>query len=323
MTVDIYNPTANDGLSLEEFKLYKLVSQYRAQFGLDPIPLSQALTITAGRHAMDTVHNILIPNLDQPEGANLHSWSDAPYFGDHRDPAVMWEAPARIGTGFTGFGYEISVYIGGRGSVEQALKLWQGSPGHDAVMTNSDIWSQLKFNAMGVGIERAGGETIMHIWFSDSADIAPPKLLGTRKADTLQGTGFADHLSGQGGRDKLLGGAGADMLDGGAGADVLTGGAGPDTFFFAHTGGDRITDFRLAQGDRIALEGDVFTALGGSVEAAEFRRGAARDADDHLIYFAATGKLFYDADGNGAGARQLIATLDGRPALAFDDIVIL
>lgn len=323
MTVDIYQPTVNDTLSLEEYRLYKLVMDYRATLGLGAIPLSQALTATAGRHAMDTVHNIMIPGLDLPAGANLHSWSDAPYFGDHRDPVVMWDAPERIGTGFTGNGFEISVQIGGNGSIQQALRLWQNSPGHNDVMTNAAIWAQLKFNAMGVGIERAGGQTIMHIWFSDSADVAPPQLLGSGKADTLQGTRFADHLAGQGGKDKLLGGAGADTLEGGAGFDVLTGGAGADTFLFAQTGGDRITDFRLAQGDRIALEADVFTALGGNVEAAEFRRGQPRDADDHLSYFAATGKLFYDADGNGAGARQLIATLVGKPALAFDDIVMV
>lgn len=323
MPVDIYRPTANDTLSQEEFRLYKLVMAYRADAGLDAIPLSNALTVTAGRHAMDTIHNILLPDLDQPEGANLHSWSDAPYFGDHRDPAVMWNAPGRIGTGFAGNGYEISVYIGGHGSIDQALRLWQGSPGHNDVMVNQSIWAQIRFNAMGVGIERAGGETIMHIWFSDSADVAPPQLLGGRRADVMQGTGFADHLAGQGGKDRLVGAAGGDTLDGGAGADVLLGGGGADTFSFAHTGGDRIADFRLAQGDRIALEGDVFTALGGGVEAAEFRRGVARDGDDHLIYFARTGKLFYDADGNGAGARQLIATLDGKPPLAFDDIVIL
>ena len=36
--------------------------------------------------------------LHNPEGANLHSWSDAPYYSDHSQAQVMWDAPERIGT---------------------------------------------------------------------------------------------------------------------------------------------------------------------------------------------------------------------------------
>jgi serralysin len=50
---------------------------------------------------------------------------------------------------------------------------------------------------------------------------------------------------------------------------------------------------------------------------------AAQDADDRFIYDSATGNLYYDADGNGAGAAMLFATLSNHPTLAASDIVVI
>ena len=48
-----------------------------------------------------------------------------------------------------------------------------------------------------------------------------------------------------------------------------------------------------------------------------------RDASDRIVYNTTTGQLFYDADGSGAGAAQLIATFQGAPAIAATDITVL
>ena len=108
MATDIYAKTDHDHLSLEEFELYNLINDYRVSLGLERIALSKGLTATAGRHVVDTRDNIWGEDVDLPGGANLHSWSDAYYYGDHRDPEAMWEAPERLGTGYTDSGYEIS-----------------------------------------------------------------------------------------------------------------------------------------------------------------------------------------------------------------------
>src|SRR5213075_1008536 len=50
---------------------------------------------------------------------------------------------------------------------------------------------------------------------------------------------------------------------------------------------------------------------------------AGHDATDRVIYNTTTGQLFYDADGNGAGAAQLLATLQGAPALAATDVLVM
>ncbi|MFN0193304.1 MAG: hypothetical protein ACKVP5_15255 [Aestuariivirga sp.] len=51
--------------------------------------------------------------------------------------------------------------------------------------------------------------------------------------------------------------------------------------------------------------------------------GLAGDSDDRFAYQTTSGRRYFDADGNGAGARVLVATLIGTPALALDDIVIV
>jgi hypothetical protein len=64
--------------------------------------------------------------------------------------------------------------------------------------------------------------------------------------------------------------------------------------------------------DRIALDVSVFTSLENGVAAGNLVFGSrARDADDYLIFNARNGKLYYDADGNGAAAAELIAVVKG------------
>ena len=70
----------------------------------------------------------------------------------------------------------------------------------------------------------------------------------------------------------------------------------------------------------------MFTAIGGlgALNANAFFAGtAAHDADDRIIYNSATGQLFYDADGNGAGAAVLFATLQAGTVLAVSDFQVI
>jgi hypothetical protein len=141
--------------------------------------------------------------------------------------------------------------------------------------------------ASGVAFEEAGGpaaspEALARI---DAAlrrplaavpPAAPPKgkvIEGSEAADRLDGTPGDDAISGHGGDDVirglggddvLRGGKGNDVIDGGdgddwisgdKGDDTLTGGLGADTFHSsADAGLDLVTDFNLAEGDRIELD---------------------------------------------------------------------
>ncbi|MEY8840049.1 calcium-binding protein, partial [Cribrihabitans sp. XS_ASV171] len=140
--------------------------------------------------------------------------------------------------------------------------------------------------------------------------------------ERVWGSDFGDSLTGDGEDNLLSGRAGDDTLNGGIGNDTLIGGSGADTFQFdqlgaAHT--DQVNSFNSSQGDTLALDSAVFTALaGGALLATEFRvntTGLAEASADRIIYNSDTGQLFYDADGTGATAGAEFAQLTGNPVL--------
>ncbi|HJV25538.1 MAG TPA: calcium-binding protein [Aromatoleum sp.] len=126
-------------------------------------------------------------------------------------------------------------------------------------------------------------------------------------------TGGGDDLIWAGaGNDKIVAGAGNDWIVSGDGADKIVAGLGDDVFVFDNVavgGMDNIADFNAAE-DLLAFDTDVFTSLAGGFIADNLVLGkVAADANDFLILDG--GKLFYDADGNGAGAAVQIANLKG------------
>ena len=82
-------------------------------------------------------------------------------------------------------------------------------------------------------------------------------LVGSDADDSLTGNAMNNVLSGGDGADTLVGGAGNDTIVPGMGADVtLTGGEGADMFVIAKGEGNKtITDFTVAQGDKLVLVG--------------------------------------------------------------------
>jgi len=137
------------------------------------------------------------------------------------------------------------------------------------------------------------------------------------------------NLTGNNLANTITGNNGANILDGGGGADVLLGFGGADMFAFTTTAAagnaDTILDF-LSGTDKIGLDDAVFQGIGtpSAFNAAAFVAGsAAADGDDRIIYNAANGQLLYDADGNGAGAAVLLATLQGSPVLSASDFLVI
>jgi Ca2+-binding RTX toxin-like protein len=172
-------------------------------------------------------------------------------------------------------------------------------------------------------------------------DVTPAEsktYTGTNAANRIDGADGNDEIIGKKGADILIGGKGKDSVDGGKGDDtiyggkghdVLDGGKGEDHFVFdaalksKHS--DVILDFEHGT-DKIALESDIYLALGGSISSKEFRAnttGDAQDKNDKLIYDTDDGKLYYDADGNKAGDKVLIATFDPHVTLAHTDFEIV
>ncbi|HEY1299017.1 MAG TPA: calcium-binding protein, partial [Stellaceae bacterium] len=130
----------------------------------------------------------------------------------------------------------------------------------------------------------------------------------------------------------ILGNAGRNVLDGGPGKDTLTDGGGKDVFVFdtplnATANIDRITDFTHGT-DTIRLAHADFTTLAaGALPAGAFYANptgsTAHDLDDRIVYDAANGALFYDANGSKPGGATQFATLTPHLALSAGDFFIV
>jgi Ca2+-binding RTX toxin-like protein len=188
----------------------------------------------------------------------------------------------------------------------------------------------------GIGTDSlSGGGGDDHLGGGAGADllaggIGLDQLAGGIGDDHMNGGADADTLSGGAGRDILAGGTGNDVVSGGTGKDVLSGGAGADVFSLDSddaADADRVTDF-VASDDTIQLENAVFTAFGtetGTLAAGHFTAnaaGVALDADDFIVYDTDTGKIFDDADGNGAGAAVQIGIVGANLGLTAADFVL-
>ena len=153
-------------------------------------------------------------------------------------------------------------------------------------------------------------------------------IVGSAFADTITGSGSADILRSGGGNDTINGSGGNDRIEGGNGADSLTGSSGNDTFVFntALNAVDTITDF-VTGVDKIELSSAIFGPLTAAspLSAANFVSGAgavSADGNDYVIFDTGTGSLYFDADGNGAAARILIANLSTGTLTSTDLFVV-
>jgi Ca2+-binding RTX toxin-like protein len=221
---------------------------------------------------------------------------------------------------FTGTGnLAANVIAGGSGDD----RLWGGDGAANQLIGGAGNDTYVITVAGDSIVELAGGgtdtvETALAGYSLHAAEVE--NLTGTSNAgQTLIGSDIDNVITGAGGND---------LIDGGLGADTLIGGAGADHYLFdtALGGGnvDAITGF-VSGSDRILLDNTVFSALseGGLAPTAFVVGTAALDADDRIIYDSATGNLFYDADGNGAGAAVQFATLSGHPILTANDFGVI
>jgi Ca2+-binding RTX toxin-like protein len=200
--------------------------------------------------------------------------------------------------------------IGGSGAANVLI----GGTGNDTYVVSAVGDSIVEFSGEGTDTV----ETTLNFYQINSANV---------ENLTFTGTGdFAARGNALG--NVITGGDGNDLLAGGLGADTLIGNDGSDSYLFdtALGGGnvDTITVFATGS-DRIFLDHNVFSALStGALNANAFVIGsAALDADDRILYDAGSGNLYYDADGNGAGAAVLFATVQGNPVILASDFGVI
>jgi serralysin len=207
-----------------------------------------------------------------------------------------------------------------------------GGSGADRMMGGDGNDQYVVDNRHDLVLEHAaGGHDIVFAKVSFTLPGNVEELLLDSSAGPLNGTGnaLANVISGSGAANILRGAAGNDLLKGNGGNDTLVGGSGKDAFLFvgplgSSTNVDRILDFSVPS-DTIELDRETFTDLpkSGVLAASIFVIGGhAHDANDRIIYNPATGALFYDSNGNGAGHQVHFATLTPHLALTHADFFL-
>lgn len=154
-------------MTAEEKKLLDLINNYRRGKGLPALTATRSLVQVAQTHAKDLAENHPVSG-----ACNMHSWSAKGkwsaccYTSDHAKAACMWKKPSELST-YKGNGFEISAGSSGAIDATTALRVWQGSAGHNAVIVNGGMWNKA-WNAFGVGIYH--GYAVG--WFGHEADSA-------------------------------------------------------------------------------------------------------------------------------------------------------
>jgi len=164
---------ADTKLSTEEVNLYNIIMAYRAKNNLPKIPLSKSLTFVAQHHCHDLYNN----KPDVTEECNAHSWSDKGtwtgccYTKDHKQASCIWNKPGEL-TSYKSYGFEIGCGQNDNNlgeyvmTADYALKSWQGSPAHNALIMNQAPWNDYKWNAIGIGIYKG----FAMVWFGTEVD---------------------------------------------------------------------------------------------------------------------------------------------------------
>ncbi|MBW4550751.1 MAG: hypothetical protein KME35_06530 [Aphanocapsa sp. GSE-SYN-MK-11-07L] len=206
-----------------------------------------------------------------------------------------------------------NILFDGQTTIQDSFDVFDADSTRSAVFNSNSVTFLNQLNNNTRGRDRSNDVI--------NAQAGNDTISGLSGDDLLRGEAGNDSLQGGLGKDILLGGDGNDILVGGAGYDTLTGGSTQDQFSFstgtrfnsADLGTDLITDFSRATGntDKIVLSRSTFNA--GTTFASVNSDTLAATNQALITFSTATGKLFYNQNGNtsGFGTGGQFATLSG------------
>jgi hypothetical protein len=163
-------------VSESEWKLYRMVNEYRHQYDLPPIPLSKSLSFVASTHAKD-----LFLNHPEDSPCNFHSWSDKGpwkafcYPADENKKNSVWDKPKEL-TRYNNKGYEIVYWENSTVIIDSVINFWRSIEYFNSFLMNAGKWQGRTWNAIGIGIY----ENYAVAWFGEVPDIdGVPVICGT------------------------------------------------------------------------------------------------------------------------------------------------
>lgn len=217
-----------------------------------------------------------------------------------------------------GVGYGDDIYIGGA-DPDLLMFYWTNFDGYEGAYTDNrtDITADLAITTrQDFGI------------YGHDIIIGFEQIKGGNGDDTFKGNSQANVLRGMGGDDTLIGREGKDTLNGGVGHDYMSGGQGTDKYYYAsiNDGGDSINLFSHL--DKFVFEGVGFGNLfSGVLSPGQFLSrsdsSAATTSSQRFIYNTTSDTLWYDANGNGAGGKTMIAHMLHDLTVSYNDIIIV
>jgi len=204
----------------------------------------------------------------------------------------------------------------------------------EADLTLATAAAELELFGEGGGLLMFGSDLLMDVdsieAFALTGTAFADRFLAGDANDTLRGGEGSDRLTGSGGADSLDGGNGNDIIAGGAGADTLDGGAGRDAFRYSNAaeGGDTILFYSVRDDViQVSVAGFGGGLRVGGLSASLFVASESRTptaAFGQFLWQPLAGELWWDVDGMGAAAAQMIVRFaDGVPALAASEIQVV
>jgi Ca2+-binding RTX toxin-like protein len=207
----------------------------------------------------DRKYSVTGGSIGASDTANLfvRGGDDAPEFGNSATSAI-YSTDAGSTTLTFGFNETMSV---------QALTAANFSITPTSGSTVSATTASMTASGLSLGYSGGALSGVLRVQYSGSnvLDTEGDQLrykdisVGSGNADTLDASARSTDqaLFGNSGNDLIQGGSGNDLIAGGPGNDNLTGAAGADVFRFVQfeTGSDTVTDFKVAEGDKIDLRG--------------------------------------------------------------------
>lgn len=180
--------------------------------------------------------------------------------------------------------------------------IFHGSAGNDTYVFN---------NAMD-RVAAGTDEGTDSVWASVGVDLRDYNQIENirLKEDAGDATVFGNDAA-----NLITGNSQSNTIVGGLGTDSLYGKGGADTFVFAEAGKDNADSvWDYGDDDHIALESRFFTGLDkdgdGALDQDAFTFGSTATSDGpQMIYNNSTGKLYYDSDGIGGNAPELVVNL--------------
>jgi Ca2+-binding RTX toxin-like protein len=242
-------------------------------------------------------------------GAGINVATAAGLFTSIQNDGVIRGGAASDGTGAAIVSQSGSVTLTNFGQIDGGIEL-AALDGNDFIVNHGVVRGAI---ALGAGNDiYDGAEGVQGFIFGEDGD---------------------DGLFG-GDEDEIIdGGAGDDALSGGLGNDLLIGGTGADTFLFItepnkKTNQETIDDFSSADGDKIALDRDIFTHLGkeGELRAKYFDIGKKpENKNDRIVYNDKKGVLLYAEKGSKTDKADWVkfAKVDKGTDLDHSDILLL